>query len=227
MEAAFNYQKPDIYRFVDENFWLRFQAETLKHTGDLQTLEAYANTAMPALQQYLSTHKEYQAMLHKIQHEEIEGYSFSLPIFENNNFRINLNAIKPEQALPLHDHPDSAGITYIVAGQANIILCDANHADNKSSQSSLAIQENKTFSAGETSSFTKDKNNIHAINAISERCMMLVVHTNTAMTNKQSFFFSANKEKNIGIALLTQRLSRQTFKNFRKNKFQKSSGSPK
>jgi len=220
LQLAHNTQ--DLYTANSESddFWSQFQAKILEHANDLQSLEHFAKSAIPALHQYLSSQREYQSMLAKIQHEPIESYRLSFPLFENDIIRVNLNAMEPERGLPLHDHPDSAGLTYIIRGQANIIQCDAStqkHASNP--QSSLSVTENKTFTTGEISCFTKDKHNIHAINAIAGRCVMLVVHTNTAMTEEQSFYFSANKDKHIGLQILTQRTSAKTLKNFSKNKF--------
>ena len=219
MQLAHNSQDLYTSNIESDYFWTQFQAKILEHANDLQSLEHYAKSAMPALHQHLYFQNEYQNSMVKIQHEPIESGSLSFPLFENDTIRVNLNAIEPERGLPLHDHPDSAGLTYIIQGQANIIQCDA--CTNKqagSPQSSLSVTKNKTFSAGQISCFTKDKHNIHAINAISERCVMLVVHTNTAMTEKQSFYFSSNKEKNIGSLILTQRTSAKTLKNFSKNK---------
>lgn len=225
MQLAHNSKDLCTPKFVADEFWEQFQFDILAHINELQDLEQSARKAMPDLHRYLCSQSEYQIKMARIQHEPIEDYSLSLPIFENDTIRVNLNAIEPQRGLPLHDHPDSAGLTFIIQGQANIVQCNTATSAKHSnvSNSILTVAENKIFSSGEISCFTKDQHNIHSINAVSERCVMLVVHTNVRMTKKQSYFFTENTNKTTGLQLLTQRVGSETLKKFRINKIQKNS----
>lgn len=195
----------------DAGFWVQFQNTVLRHCDDLQDLESCAKSIMPSLQQYLNSKSKYLNQMAEIQNQKIDGYSFSSTLFEKDSFRVNLTAIKAGHEFPLHDHPDSAGITYILKGRANITLCDTSDEYYSKSQNNLSVKVNKIFSDGEISCFTKDKNNIHGLSALSEKCLMLIVHTNTDMLHEQSFYFSANKEKLTGLQLLTRRLSKKSL----------------
>ena len=223
MQLAHNSECPDTPKFVAGEFWGQFQTDILAQLGDLHRLEQCARKAMPALYRYLCSQSEYQSQMTKIQHEPFEGYSLSYPLFENDTIRVNLNAIEPARGLPLHNHPDSAGLTFIIQGKANIVLCNTATSNEHcgTNNSILTVMENKILSSGEISCFTKDQHNIHSIDAVSERCVMLVVHSNVKMTKKQSYFFTESTNKIIGLQLLTQRIDAETLKKFRPNKTQK------
>lgn len=208
------------------DFWAHFQMGILAHSNNLKELELYATNAMPALHQFLSAQNEYQEKMAKIQHAKIEATSLSYLLFENDNFRVNLNAMEPDSSLPLHNHPGSAGLIFIVKGEANIVSCNSAMSAQRAgvTQTIIDVTENKTFSSNQFSCFTKDENNIHSINAIAGRCIMLVVHSNANMTNKQSYFFTENPEKTIGLQLLTQQVRAETLKKFNSKRLQKIQG---
>lgn len=203
-------------------FWTKFHSSILEYFDNIENLKLWSNFAMPVLHRRLASNSVYQDALKRAKNEPFESYNLSIPLIDDGVTRLNLIAIEAGGGLPLHDHPDSAGLALVISGDVDITLCEYSTTSDSSSNSSsvLTVVENKIFSPGETSCFTQEQCNIHGMDAVSERCVLLVIHASAFETNLQSFFFPSSPQKKAGSQVLTQRVRAQAIHNFRRNKAQ-------
>lgn len=204
-------------------FLTQFSYNILEHCENYKDFIRWSRFSMPVLQQRLASWCIYQNALSQAKYATFDDYSLSLPFFESLDIRLNLIAIEPGRALPLHDHPDSAGITMVIKGQTQIVQCETElkSEQNINSKSQLTVIENKIYSVGEASCFTKNQRNIHSMEALNERSVVLVVQPAPNDMNQKSYFFPVNTPTTVGTKLICQRLRAETLENFRKHQAQK------
>lgn len=204
-------------------FLTQFFYNITDHSDNYRDFVRWSRFSMPVLQQRLASWSVYQSALSQAKFETFDDYSLSLPFFDSHDIRLNLIAIEPGRALPLHDHPESAGITMVIKGQVQIVQCEAElkaeHSIN--SKSILTVVENKIYSAAQTSCHTSHQRNIHSMEALHERSVVLVVQPAPNDLQQKSYFFPVNTPITIGNKLICQRLRAETLENFRKHQSKK------
>ena len=218
MQAAKNIIQKDLAILSDSNFWEQFHYDFQLHTGHIDDLSDWTQTAMLALHSQLLLNNEYQRALVRAENEIIINHNLVIPLFENNMIRANLIAIKQERCLPMHDHPNSSGAMMVISGSVHATVCEQEIPANGNQPSNiLTIVTNKHFSTNETSCFTQDRFNIHGIKALTNRAVLMVIHTPPFTADQQTFFFTANPQQEVGSQVLVQRVRAHAVQKIRQN----------
>lgn len=192
MQAVQNTQQDDFKTYANGTFWEQFYSDFSQHA-----LER-ANTGI------------------------IKNNNLVIPLFENTLMRVNLLALEPGKDLPLHDHPGSAGAMMVISGGISAMACEQTEKmDNTNySRTLLTVTGRNILSAGETGCFTQKQHNIHSFNALTERAVLIVVHTPPFAAIQQSFFFTVPPLQKVGSQILVQRVRAQVAEKFLKNNIQ-------
>jgi len=220
MQIVSDRQQDDFEILTNIGYWEQFHESFQLHSSHINELSEWTQSAMLTLHSQLLFDREYQDSLERAENEIIKNHNLVIPLFENNVLRVNLLAIKSGSDLPLHDHPGSLGAMVVISGQVRTIACEyaTKVGNTNQSQNWLTITENKIFSSMETSCFTRDQHNIHSIKAVTNRAVLMVIHTQPFAANQQSFFFTADPQQKVGSQVLTQRVRAQAFQRFRQNR---------
>lgn len=114
----------------------------------------------------------------------------SLLLLATDTSRASLRVIHPERSIPLHDHPGAYGVQRVVVGEAEVsayhrVAIPASSKDVTLLEQGPLVrlkQDQQTF-------FTPYSRNLHAIRAISPRCIMLNIECrrDTGVSEKSMF----------------------------------------
>ena len=213
-----NYQHDDLRMLANNGFWEQFHHDFEVHTSHIDDLSEWTQMAMFVLHLQLLNYSEYQRVLIKAKNKIIKNNNLVIPIFKNDLLRVNVLAIKAENNLPLHDHPGSSGSMLVISGKVRATVCEQNKLTDITNQSRcmLSVVENKMFSTGETSCFTQDQQNIHSFEAVTDRAVVMAIHTPPFTAEQQSFFFTAPPLQKVGSQVPAQRVRVQAFQKFPK-----------
>jgi len=218
MQTAKNIEQYSLEALTDSDFWMQFHDEFQMHAEHINELSEWTKTALFILHSQLLLNDEYQHALTRAGSEIILNNNLVIPLFKNDFLRANLIAIQQERSLPLHDHPDSSGAMMVISGKVHAISCEQEKSTNNTHPGSiLTITDSKLISANETSCFTQDQYNIHSIKALTDRAVLMVIHTPPFAPNQQTFFFTATPLQKIGSQILVQRVRAQATEKFRQN----------
>lgn len=218
MQTAKNIEQYSLEGLTDSNFWMQFYDEFQMHAEHINELSGWTKTAMFILHSQLLLNDEYQHALTRAESEIILNHNLVIPLFKNDFLRANLIAIQQERSLPLHDHPDASGAMMVISGKVHAISCEEEKSTNNTHPGSiLIITDNKLISANETGCFTQEQYNIHSIKALTDRAVLMVIHTPPFAPNQQTFFFTANPLQKIGSQILVQRVRAQATEKFRQS----------
>lgn len=200
----------------DMLFWEDFHAELTKHSNNnINSFAEWTKSAIPNLHQLLLSGNHYLDILTAAKNEIIKNYNLSIPLFKNERIKINVIAIEEGCGLPLHDHPGSSGIAFVISGKVHLTVCETEEPKN-SPNNLLTVTDERIISKGDVSCFTADRNNIHGMESKSPRSVLLIIHSPPFEKNSQSFFFPITDLGNAHSPILTQRMQAQTIHNFRK-----------
>ena len=213
-----NIEQKNLEMLGDSEFWMQFHHNFQLHAGHIDDLNDWGQTALLFLHSQLLLNNEYQRALVRAENEIIIKHNLVIPLFENNFLRANLIAIKQERSLPLHDHPGSSGAMLVISGKVHATMCEQEiPADNTPSSNILTVAASKLLSTNETSCFTQDRFNIHGIKAVTNRAVLMVIHTPPFAANQQTFFFTANPQQKVGSQILVQRVRAHAVQKIRQN----------
>lgn len=196
-----------------KEIWEKFYYEFDTNSSDIESLHEWAKTAMLSQFSQVFDDSKHQHMLEKARVDEINNYNLVIPIYKDVDISAKLIALKPGNNLPLHDHPGSAGAMMVVSGDVRVVACEKKNDLNHSS-CALTFVENKLLSTGETSCFTKEQHNIHSLKTVSERAVLLLIHTSPFSINEQTYFFTASPLQDIGSDVIAQCVRVQAFQKF-------------
>ena len=219
MQTAINIQKSGFKVLANCSFWEQFHDDFEMHASHIDKLSKWVNHAMLTLYSQLLNKSKYQHALERAKTEVIKNHNLVIPLFHNELLRANLISIDPGRSLPLHDHPGSSGSMMIISGDVRVVVCEQEKLITSSSLNTcmLTIVENKIFSTGETSCFTQDQHNIHSIEAVTDRVVIMVIHTSPFAANQQTYFFTATPQQKVGSQVLAQCVRAQAFQKIRQN----------
>jgi len=157
------------------------------HPQDRQAaLTRLVDAMYPAL---LSNPALRQAMQQCPQAGEQTSPSWWRSLHEDMTSQITLVAVYKGQAMPLHDHPGSRGLSLVLSGRALIRYADVVQLDEASGMTEIVMTDSQECKEQEVSSFDTDHNNIHGIEAMSPCAHVLVVHTPPIKREEQAFYF--------------------------------------
>jgi len=157
------------------------------HPDDRQTALARLVAAMyPML---LSDPALQQAMVQCPQAGEHTSPSWWRTLHEDITSQITLVAVYQDQAMPLHDHPSSRGLSVVLSGRAHIRYADVVQLDQASGIAEIVMADSQECQEQEISSFDSDHNNLHSIEAMTPCAQVLVVHTPPIKREEQAFYF--------------------------------------
>lgn len=220
MQTAINIQKSEFKTLVNSGFWEQFHYDFEMHASHIEKLSEWVKLAMLTLYARIINNSKHQHALERVQSQIIKNHNLVIPLFNKDFLRVNLIAIKPEHNLPLHDHPGSSGSMMVISGDVRTIVCKQEKLSVNTKQSScmLTVVENKIFPTGEISCFTRDQHNIHSIEAVTDRAVIMVVHTSPFALDQQTYFFTATPRQKIGSQVQAQRVRVQAIQKFIQNK---------
>jgi hypothetical protein len=218
MQTAHNILRHDFDMLANCE-WEQFHANFEKHTGHIDDLNEWTQPAMLTLHSLLLLRSEYQYALERAMNEKITNHNLVIPLFNNGLLRANLVSITPEQSLPLHDHPGSSGAVLVISGEIRATACERVATPNNNQlRVMLTTVEKKIFTKNKTSCFTKEQQNIHSFEALTERAVLMVIHTPPFEAIQQSYFFMANPQQKIGSQMLAQRVRAHALQKFNNSK---------
>jgi hypothetical protein len=221
MQTEKKIERNDLKMLNDSDFWMQLHDDFQIHSNHIDELNGWTRTAMFVLHSKLLLNNGYQRALVRAENEIIINHNLVTSLFENDFLRVNLISIKKERALPMHDHPGSSGAMMVISGKVHAIAFEEEKsADNTQSSNILTITDSKIASVNETGCFTEDQYNIHSIKALTNRAVLMVIHTPPFAANQQTFFFTANPLQKVGSQILVQPVRAQASEKFRKNNIQ-------
>ena len=190
--------------------WKNFASQLWENARQPATLAKWATTSLPALHKQLSSNPKYLDMLSIARSEPLQRYSDSGLLFENRLMKVSLVTLEKGRGLPLHDHPGASGMMLVIDGSVSV--CHCNVKPRQPGQIlSLSVVHKNTLNPGETSWFTETERNVHSVDAISERAVLLVVHTPAFVAQQQSYYFPINISTYESTTLHVQRIDAQTL----------------
>ncbi len=136
-----------------------------------------------------------QAMAQCPQAGEKTSPSWWRTLHEDMISQITLVAVYQDQAMPLHDHPGSRGVSLVLSGHAKIHYANVTEVDPASGMIEMVMAESQECHEQEVSSFDIDHNNIHSIEAMTPCTQVLVVHTPPIKRKDQAFYFPLSNEQ--------------------------------
>jgi len=110
-------------------------------------------------------------------------------LHEDRASQISFISVYQGQAMPLHDHPGSRGLSVVLSGRARIRYADIVQLDQASGIVEIVMVDSQVCAEQEVSSFDTDYNNIHSVEAMSPCVQVLVVHTPPIKREEQAFYF--------------------------------------
>jgi hypothetical protein len=114
--------------------------------------------------------------------------SWSTILFENPACQVNLVAVYRRQGLPLHDHTGSSGLSMILEGRVRIGYARRMGMDPATGLTHVRVAGVQECAAQQTSWFDQ-QHNLHSIEAISARAVLLVLHLPPVNRASQAFYF--------------------------------------
>ena len=219
MQTAINTQQTELKMFANPGLWEQFHYDFVTHAYHIDVLRKWVQPAMLALYSQLLNKSKYQHALERAKTQFIKNHNLVTPLFNDDFLRVNLISIKSGSSLPLHDHPGSSGSMMVISGEARIIVCEQEKLSINTNQSrcTLSIIENKIITTGETSCFTQEQHNIHSVEAMTDRVVIMVIHTSPFAVNQQTYFFTAIPRQNVGSQVQAQCVRVQAFQKFNQN----------
>ena len=178
----------------NEDIWAEFvdgiQAIYEHHTDDPDDRQAalvrLVDAMYPAL---LNEPALQQAMTQCPPAGEHTTPSWWRSLHEDMTSQITLVAVYHGQAMPLHDHPGSRGLSLVLSGSAHIRYADIAEVDQASGIVQIVMADSQECSEKGVSSFDTDHNNLHSIEAMTPYAQVLVVHTPPIKREEQAFYF--------------------------------------
>ena len=219
MQTVANHQQDNFKILANCSFWEQFHSDFEKHASHIDVLSAWVQPAMLTLYSQIYNKSKYQHAIERAKNQIIKNNNLVIPLFNEDFLRVNLISIKAGSSLPLHDHPGSSGSMMVISGDARIIVCEQEKLSINKNQSrcKLSIVENKIITTGETSCFTQEQHNIHSVEAVTDRVVIMVIHTSPFAANQQTYFFTANPRQKVGSQVLAQCIRVQAFQKFHQN----------
>ena len=214
MPLANNIENPQLQIMPESVLWEEFHHNFLRHGSSFAKLEDWTKTSLFELHSRLLSNDKYLNYLETLSTDEMTNHNLVSPIFKSKTLSVNLIAIEPGFDLPLHDHPNTSGAMMVISGNVHCLACEHVEAANNSHQSKalLKIAGNKHFQSNESNCFTPSKNNIHSFEALTERAILMVIHTPPTQDGHQSYFFAHTSKQNVGSEFLAQRIPAQPAK---------------
>ena len=196
--------------------WGQFSEQLLHKLKQAEGFDTWVKQALPELHQQLLADPEYKQLINNVINKPLQQYSFAQPLFNNSLVNANLVAIEKDRALPFHDHPAACGLMLVIYGRVKVYSCDI---DNKHLDTTcLHVNKINELDQGNTNWFTESKHNIHRVEPVSQRSVLLVIHTPVFSKQKQSFYFPFDSCIKEGANLQAQRISGHALGNFSINR---------
>lgn len=194
----------------EKTAWHLFVCQLQEVVHQPGELAKWANSALPEFHQQLHTDPKYQYKVAQATSKQLQRYNDSELLFKNPNVKASLVAIDKGRPLPLHDHPGTAGLMFVIEGSVNVQHCDAEPHHPMQPLSLNVIQAN-TLNKGEVSWFTEDERNIHSVEAVSRRAVLLTMHARVSSPQQQSYYFPLSGGLHAGSRIQVQRVNTAVF----------------
>lgn len=101
--------------------------------------------------------------------------------------------VSRDRAIPLHDHPDTAGVLLVIFGRIRIDRYDRVFCGKPRNGRPLELRHrgSHVLTLGGVSCFSPTRGNLHRLTAVSDKCTMLSVHYRMGRGAKvQSLYFA-------------------------------------
>lgn len=190
--------------------WTNFAEQLLQQLGTPVGLAKWAEVSLPELHQQLLSNTRYQNELVLAKNKPLERYSESVTLFESPHIKTSMVALEKGRPLPLHDHPGASGIMMVIEGEVSIFQCNA-ELPQPGKPLVLNVVELKNLQAGKVSWFTVKEKNIHSVNAVSQRAVLMVIHTPRFLAQQQSFYFPLASNIKAGSQVHVHRINANVF----------------
>ena len=197
--------------FSANDTWENFAEQLQERSNQPVGLGRWAKISLPELHQHLSSNSQYQYELALAKTRTLQRYSDSVLLFENHNIKASLVILENGRSLPLHDHPGASGMMFVVDGSVNICHCNAEPLKPGQPLSLNVVQKN-TLEKNDVSWFTANEKNIHSIEAVSPRALLLVIHTPVFSSQQQSYYFPLAGSLYTGSRVQAQRINAHVLK---------------
>ena len=142
----------------------------------------------------------------------LQRYSDSVTIFEDTSIKVSLVTIDKGRPLPLHDHPGESGLMLVLEGSVNVCHCNLESA-HTGHPVKLFVEKVNALNEGDVNWFTESERNIHSVDSIEQRAILLVVHTSRCISEHQSYYFPINGKLEMGAQVPVQKINAQTLRN--------------
>lgn len=145
----------------------------------------------------------------------LKAPSWSSTLYEDQHLHVGLLSVYRGRDIPLHDHPDSYGVTLVLSGIAQIRYANVVERIYDNNLVKLEIGRSRERMPGQVCWFFEDDRNLHSIEATTATAQLLVMHFPPVAQDKQAFYFPIdNKPCTDGEYILARRVSikRNTLK---------------
>jgi hypothetical protein len=136
----------------------------------------------------LSTPQLQQALVMCPHQHALSTPSWAQTLYQDSACHIGLIAVYRGQAMPLHDHTGSSGLSLVLSGRARIRYARRMGVNPISGMTQIKLADTQECSVQQVSGFDQ-QHNLHSIEAISARAQLLVVHLPPINREKQAFYF--------------------------------------
>lgn len=108
---------------------------------------------------------------------------------DRRNLRIATLRLKRGQEIPLHDHPHTRGVLWVIAGRVSIRQCELQEIDRHMGTSRLTLVSATQLGVGGFSHFTPRSRNIHGLTCLTPRCTLLDILIHSVRPRERYWFF--------------------------------------
>jgi len=108
-------------------------------------------------------------------------------LFESEAIKAGLLAVYRDKPVPLHDHPGCGAVVFVLSGAVHFQYANI-HSDN-GCRVELEIARIRNRLPGQVCWFTATERNIHRVEALTDKAIMLVAHVPHIDTGKQHLYF--------------------------------------
>ena len=134
----------------------------------------------------------YTSHLSKKQYWTYQAFS------KSKTYQIGLLTIYKSVKMPLHDHPGAFGVQYVISGEMRIQKYQyRNEMLEKKSIVALEKVADLQLSQGEFSSYQPVQENIHQLESLTERTILLSITVHPYKPRERSWYFPMNSPKEL------------------------------
>lgn len=173
--------------------------DTARETTNLIVNQFYKNIR--------STDLFEQALLAAQRPTSSESYCTSVPIIEEPGMGCHLVALSQDQPLPIHDHPNSIGLLMVITGKLRVRVFDHISSGIAGQMDKLVLTRIDDIGKGETGFVSRSRDNLHSMESLSAKTIVLTIHTPSITSREQHYYFPLSKQIKLNQQFSVRRLS--------------------